>query len=334
MQRIINLAKPSYIFAAASAVGHEEHRGPLGGNFDFHDETDKFGAQTWEMAEGELGRTALALALAKANLNPKEIDVLYAGDLQNQCVASSGGLYSFGIPYVGLYGACSTVGEALMCCAMTLASGTSVRRAAAVTTSHNCAAERQFRLPLEYGGQRPPTAQWTATAGGAFLLSCDGGYACIDKVMPGVIIDGGISDANNMGAAMAPAAAHSILAYFSESGETPDDYDYIITGDLAREGSEILKNLLIHEGVTLDNHTDCGMLMYDYENQDVHSGGSGCGCSASILAAHFLPMLERGEIHRILLVPTGALMSTSSIQQGNTILGIAPVVRISSVKGE
>ncbi len=328
---IIKLNSPAYIFETASAVGCEEHKGPLGDKFDFHDETDKFGAKTWEMAEGELGRTALALALSKAKLAPEEIDMLFAGDLQNQCVASSGGLYSFKIPYVGLYGACSTLGEGLMSASLALSACRSLRRVAAVTTSHNCAAERQFRLPIEYGGQRPPTAQWTATAGGAFLLGREG-FAKIDTVMPGTIIDGGVADANNMGAAMAPAAADTIVKYFKESGETPEDFDAIITGDLAKEGSVLLGKILEKSDIRLKNHYDCGMMIYDYERQDVHSGGSGCGCSASVFSAHFLPLIKEGKMRRVLMIPTGALMSTGSIQQGNNILGIAPLVCVEGVR--
>ncbi|MDY3845282.1 MAG: stage V sporulation protein AD [Eubacteriales bacterium] len=327
MQKILKVKEPVCIFASASCVGHEEHLGPLGDCFDFYDDKDKFGAKTWELAEGELGRTALAFALKKAKLSPDKIDLLFAGDLQNQCVASSGGLSSFGIPYIGLYGACSTLGEGLICATLTMCAAHELERVAVVTTSHNCAAERQFRLPIEYGGQRPPTAQWTATAGGAFLISRNGGVK-ITELMPGVIVDGGISDANNMGAAMAPAAARTISDYFSQSTEKPSDFDAIITGDLAKEGSEILTHLLSQKSITLNNHRDCGMMIYDYEKQDVHSGGSGCGCSASVLAAYFLPRLVSGEMKKILLVPTGALMSTSSIQQGGTILGIAPLVRI------
>ena len=330
MQKILKIKSPICIFASASCVGHEERLGPLGDSFDFHDDSDKFGAKTWELAEGELGRCALAFALKKAKLSPDKIDLLFAGDLQNQCVASSGGLSSFGIPYIGLYGACSTLGEGLMSATLAMSAAEELERVAVVTTSHNCAAERQFRLPIEYGGQRPPTAQWTATAGGAFLLGREG-VVRIAELMPGTIIDGGISDANNMGAAMAPAAAHTISEYFGKSKEKPSDFDAIITGDLAKEGSEILTHLLSQSSITLSNHYDCGMMIYDYEKQDVHSGGSGCGCSASVFSAYFLPKLISGEMKKILLIPTGALMSTSSIQQGGTILGIAPLVRIERI---
>ena len=327
MGNILHLGQPVRIFSRASAVGHDEYRGPLGALFDFHDETDRFGADTWEKAEGELGRTVLNLALGRAGIPHTSLDLLFAGDLQNQCVASSGGLATFGLPYLGLYGACSTFVEGLLCASLALNGTQDLSRVGVVTTSHNCAAERQFRLPLEYGGQRPPTAQWTATAGGCALLERGEDGVCITAVMPGKMVDGGIRDAANMGAAMAPAVADTILRYFAESGDSPTDYDAIVTGDLGREGSAILSDLLAGKGVSLrDRHRDCGVMLYDPAYQDVHAGGSGCGCCASVTAAHFLPMLERGEIGRILLMATGALMSPSSIQQGGSIIGIAPLV--------
>ncbi|MBQ8174172.1 MAG: stage V sporulation protein AD [Clostridia bacterium] len=317
------------IFSRGSAVGHDEYRGPLGGLFDFHDKTDRFGADTWEKAEGELGRTALNLALNRAKLSHTVLDLLFAGDLQNQCVASSGGLSSFGLPYVGLYGACSTFVEGLLCATMALSSCRELSRVGVVTTSHNCAAERQFRLPLEYGGQRTPTAQWTATAGGCVLLERGESGVCVDRVMAGRMVDGGISDAANMGAAMAPAAADSLLRFFSESGEVPTDYDAVVTGDLGREGSAILSDLLAPHGISLgDRHRDCGVMLYDPDRQDVHAGGSGCGCIASVSCAYFLPKMEKKEMKRILLMATGALMSPSSIQQGGAIIGIAPIVTL------
>ena len=327
MGNILHLAQPVRIFARASAVGHDEYRGPLGSLFDFHDETDRFGADTWEKAEGELGRTVLNLALNRAGIPHTSLDLLLAGDLQNQCVASSGGLATFGLPYLGLYGACSTFVEGIVCASLALNGAAALSRVGVVTTSHNCAAERQFRLPLEYGGQRPPTAQWTATAGGCVLLERGKGGVCVRAVMPGRMVDGGIRDAANMGAAMAPAVADTILRYFAESGEDPIAYDAIVTGDLGREGSAILFDLLAARGISLHNrHRDCGVMIYDPAYQDAHAGGSGCGCCASVTAAHFLPMLERGEAKRILLMATGALMSPASIQQGGSIIGIAPLV--------
>lgn len=324
---IFDPARRPRILAAASAVGGEEYHGPLGPLFDFHDESDRFGADTWEHAESRLSHTVFSLLLNRAHMDHRTPDVLFAGDLENQCVASHEGLGSFGVPYVGLYGACSTAGEGLMLAALALSVPGGPDTAAVVTTSHYCAAERQFRTPLEYGSQRAPTAQWTATAGGAFLLSRAEGDVAVEAVMPGRVVDAGLRDPSNMGAAMAPAVADSLLRYLGERGETIDAYDAVITGDLAKEGSFWLDDLLKKEGVLIKNrHFDCGTLLYDYEKQDVHAGASGCGCSAAVLAARFLPALRDGEFGRVLFVATGALMSPSSLLQGGHIAGIAPVV--------
>ena len=260
---IIELEKPIRIFSHGTAVGYEEFRGPLGPLFDYHDDSDRFGAKTWEKAEGALGATALNFALNRAGLSHSALDLLLAGDLQNQCVASSGGLSAFGIPYLGLYGACSTFVEGLLVAALSMNAAAAITRAAVVSTSHNCAAERQFRLPLEYGGQRTPTAQWTATAGGCLLLERGGHGVCLTACMAGRMVDGGVSDAANMGAAMAPAAADTLLRYFAESGDSPAGYDAIITGDLGREGSAILSDLLAMKNLSLDGrHRDCGVLLH------------------------------------------------------------------------
>ena len=328
MRRIIYFDKktPSFL-SYASVGGYEEKRGQLGDKFDFCDKTDRFGMDTFEKAEAEMGRIALNLAMKKGNFSPVEIDALFAGDLENQCVASSSGLFSFGIPYIGLYSACSTCTEALLLLSA-LISHTEISRAASVTTSHNSAAERQFRTPIEYGGQRTPTAQWTATAAGAFILG-EGGEIKISDGMIGKIVDGLIADASNMGAAMARAAFDSIYTYFSLSKIPFEKFDYIVTGDLGFVGSEILCELLSKELSGAEKkHIDCGTLLYDKQNADVHSGASGCGCSASVLASHFLPMLKKGEINNILFLSTGALMSPSSVMQGENILGVAPVIHI------
>ena len=329
MKQIYTPEHPVTIVCTASAVGKEEHDGNFGDLFDYHDETDLFGADTWEHAEGSLGYTAFNLLLKKAGLPLDKVELLMAGDLQNQCVASSEGLCAAGVPFLGLYAACSTVGEGMVVSTMALNANKSLQNACIVTTSHNCAAERQFRLPLEYGGQRTPTAQWTATAGGAFLLARGKTGAVITEVMPGRMTDGGIADASNMGAAMAPAVRDSLLRYFAESGSLPSDFDRIVTGDLGMEGSALLFALMEREGIRIrECHEDCGVLMYNRKKQDVHAGGSGCGCSASLMAAHFVPSLCRGEIKRMLFLATGALMSPSSIQQGGHIIGIAPLVRL------
>lgn len=330
MRKIIRFENNPPSFLSWAAVGgYEERRGPLGEKFDFCDDTDRFGMPTWERAEGEMGRISLNLALSKCSFSQNDIDVLLAGDLENQCVASSGGLYSFGIPYIGLYSACSTCTEALFLLS-TLISHTEISVGATVTTSHNSAAERQFRTPIEYGGQRTPTAQWTATASGSFIIGT-GGKVKIKNGMIGKIVDGLTGDASNMGCAMARAAFDTFYSYFSVSELSPRDFDYVVTGDLGTVGSLVFEELIEKDMPNCHiKHIDCGNLLYDKNNADVHSGASGCGCSASVLASHFLPELEAGNIKNILFMSTGALMSPSSVMQGENILGIAPVIHISS----
>ena len=330
MKRITKLKSEIGFASYAAAGGFEERRGPLGESFDFCDTSDKFGQRTFELAEGEMGRVALNIALTKANISHKELDLLVAGDLQNQCVATSLGLHSFGVPFIGVYGACSTATESILTLSAFMDSNEDLKYTAAVTTSHNSAAERQFRTPIEYGGQRAGTAQWTSTAAGAFILTRTGDVR-ITEYMTGRIIDGVISDGANMGAAMAFSAADTISSYFEESGERPLDFDYIVTGDLGRVGSDILKEILAKNGSGAERiHTDCGLLLYDSEKQDAHSGASGCGTSASVLASHFLPLLSEGRIKKILFLSTGALMSPSSLLQGENIFGIAPLIRLES----
>ena len=330
MRKIINFENnPPTFLSWASVGGYEERRGRLGNLFDLCDDTDRFGMQTWEKAEGEMGRMSLNLAMKKAGLSPGNIDALLAGDLENQCVASSGGLYTFGIPYIGLYSACSTCTEALLLLS-TLISNTDISVGATVTTSHNSAAERQFRTPIEYGGQRTPTAQWTATASGAFILG-EGGDIKIKNGMIGKIVDGLTTDASNMGCAMARAAFDSIYTYFNLSDFSPRDFDYIVTGDLGKVGSSVIEELIAKEIPEADGkHIDCGNLLYDENLSDIHAGASGCGCSASVLASYFLPILKKKEIKNILFMSTGALMSPLSVMQGDNILGIAPIIHISS----
>ena len=327
---MITKLKSKIVFKSWAAVGgYEERRGPVGDKFDFCDDTDKFGQKTFEIAEGEMGRVALNVALGKANLSHGDIDLLVAGDLQNQCVASSVGLSSFGIPFIGVYGACSTCTEGLAVLSAFMENNEKMRHGSVVTTSHNSAAERQFRTPIEYGAQRSGTAQWTSTAAGAFILSRDGDGPRITEYRPGRMVDGAITDASNMGGAMAFAAADSIISYFEESGTHPSELDYIVTGDLGRVGSDVLCDILSKRLPGVERlHTDCGLLLYDMKKQDAHSGASGCGTSASVLAAHFLPLLSDGSLRRILFLSTGALMSQSSVLQGENIFGIAPLIKI------
>lgn len=338
MKRIKKLNTSARFVSWCAVGGYEEKNGPLGEAFDLCDESDSFGQRTWEMAEGEMGRCALNLALSKCRLSHESIELLVAGDLQNQCVASSVGLDSFGTPFLGIYGACSTCTEALLIMSSMIECG-AVRTGACVTTSHNSAAERQFRTPLEYGGQRSPSAQWTSTAAGSFVLSSDESIISSAKMsaveisdfMIGRIVDGATADGSNMGAAMSFAAAQSLIEYFAESDMKPRDFDYIVTGDLGRVGSDILKAILEERLPTAAaKHVDCGNLLYDKRNQDVHAGASGCGTSASVLASYFLPRLEEGELRDVLFLSTGALMSPSSVLQGNTIKGIAPIIHLHS----
>ncbi len=328
MRRIVYFDNDVSFLGSASVGGREEKRGPLGELFDFCDETDRFGMKTWEAAEAEIARLSLNLAMKKTKISPDDLDVLLAGDLENQCVASSSGLYSFGIPYIGLYSACSTATEALFILSNLISSGF-IKKGATVTTSHNSAAERQFRTPIEYGGQRSPTSQWTATAGGSFILG-SGGTVKIKEGLIGKIVDGLTTDAMNMGAAMARAAFDTIYTYFQLSNEKINNFDLIVTGDLGKYGSQILEELLKKDLPGAEKiHADCGNLLYDENKQDCHAGASGCGCSASVLASYFLPKMEKGELKNILFLSTGALMSPSSVLQGENILGIAPLLRFS-----
>ena len=325
------------ILAASSAVGKKEKEGPLGDLFDFSDPTDRFGQKTWERSESEMQRIVFSGAAGKLGIGEEDIDAVFAGDLLNQCVGSAYGLLQFDIPYFGLYGACSTCAEGLTLAAMTVSAGL-YRRAASVTSSHNASAERQYRNPLEYGGQRPPTAQWTVTGAGAFIVgkACGDASALIADVMPGVVVEKGIKDAANMGAAMAPAAADTVLRYLDENGKKPADFDLIVTGDLGFEGNSILHDLLAVAGAETARTgllTDCGMMLFDRERQDVHSGGSGCGCSAAVLAAYLLPLLKSGMLKNILFIGTGAMMSPSSTKQGEAIPAVAHLVHLTSPSG-
>ena len=324
---IVRLPRRPAILAAASVVGKEESLGPLGGGFDIVDETDRFGADTWEKSESEMQKKALNCALEKLGWDDTHLDVMLAGDLINQCAGSNYGLLDFDVPYFGLYGACSTVAEGLVLASL-LYGGGLYDRLGVISSSHNCSAERQFRFPVEYGGQRAPTAQWTVTGAGAFILG-EGSGPRIAEVLPGRAIDKGISDVNNMGAAMAPAAMDTVARYLDESGRAPTEFDAIVTGDLGYEGSGIFCDILRSHGYPVaDVHRDCGLMIYNREAQDKHAGGSGCGCSGVTLASHFLPRLARREMREILFMATGALMSPMSLQQGNNIPGIAHLVRI------
>lgn len=325
---VIKLDNLPVITAASSVVGKKESEGPLGKYFDYCDLTDRFGMKTWEKSESQMQNIALNFALSKRKIGPNNIDLLLAGDLMNQCTSSAYGLLAFDIPFLGLYGACSTAAEGLILSSL-LVNSKSVTRCASVSSSHFCSAERQFRFPLEYGGQRTPTAQWTVTGAAAFIVEETGEGPKIADVMPGRTVDQGITDANNMGAAMAPAAIDTLKRYFEATMTKPSDYDLIVTGDLGYEGHSIVCDIMAKEGYDMGKtYNDCGLIIYDLEKQDVHAGGSGCGCSATVLAAHIIPNIISGYYKNVLFIGTGALMSPGAINQGQSIPGIAHLVHI------
>lgn len=324
--------KPSVI-AYAAVVGKAESEGPYGGEFDEVVEDNKAGSNTWEQAESLFQQRAVGHVLRKSGLEPDRIDLMIAGDLLNQCVGSSYGLKDYFIPYLGIYGACSTFAEGLLLSAALVNAGY-IDTAIASTSSHFSTAERQFRFPLNYGGVRTPTAQWTATAAGAALVGFSGKPPFIRAATVGKIEDMGITDLNNMGAAMAGAAYDTLTRHMKHRGTHPQDYDVIITGDLGQVGSDLLYDLFQRDGVSLrEHHKDCGLMIYDRAAQDVHAGGSGCGCSASMMCGHFFKRIQAGELKRVLYCATGALMSPTVVQQGGSIPGIAHCVEISSEAG-
>ena len=271
-------------------------------------------------------------ALKKAKLSMEDMDFIFAGDLLNQCVASAISARGTKVPYIGLYGACSTFAEAVGVSAVFADSA--AKNCLAMASSHFCSAERQYRFPLEYGGQRPPSSQWTATAAGAAIISKSEKPPYIKAVCFGTVEDLGINDQNNMGAAMAPAAAETLSRFFRDTYTDPEDYDLIVTGDLGAVGAGLLRELMEKEGYSLgDNYNDCGLMLFDREKQQVESGASGCGCSAAVISGHIIPKIRCGELKTVLAVSTGALMSPTSIQQGETIPGVAHLVCFSSQKG-
>ena len=321
--------RPPALLGRAAVGGKREAQGPLGADLDKTFGDTSLGMDTWEQAEAQLQKEAVALALVRAGLKPENLDLIFAGDLMNQCISSTFGVMGYQVPFLGQYGACSTMAQALLLAALAVESG-AARQAAAVTSSHFCSAERQFRLPLEYGGQRSPTAQWTATAAGCAVVGPDGRVK-VRGGLVGKIVDLGVKDPANMGAAMAPAAADSIARYLRDTGTAPGDYDGIFTGDLGAVGTALLYQLLAEEGVHLQRvHDDCGLLLYDRQRQDVHAGGSGCGCSAAVLCGHLLKRMEQGELGDILFCATGALMSPTSQQQGQSIPGVCHVVHLTA----
>lgn len=319
---------PSIITSAAIG-GKMESEGPLGDYFDKINEDPYFSEGTFEKGESQLQKQAITHALQKASIPPSDIDVMFGGDLLNQCTGTTYGVRDFEIPFLGIYGACSTMAEGLLLSSI-FVDGGYAKKALAVTSSHFCTAERQYRFPLNYGGQRTPTSQYTATAGGALVVSAKGDPPYVRGCTIGKVIDMGVTDANNMGAAMAPAAYSTISQFFKDTGLAPSYFDAIVTGDLGKVGSRILCELFERDGISIrDNHKDCGLMLYSFDEQDVHAGGSGCGCAGSVLCGYLLPQLRSGSMKNILFAATGALMSPTVNQQGESIPSISHAVWIS-----
>ena len=317
---------PPVIAAQAAVGGKKEGEGPLAAAFDELSSDNRFGQSSWEAAEKYLQLRAARLCLQKAQLPEEKVRLVLAGDLQAQCTASGYAMRELGVPFAGVFGACSTMAETLGLGAALCASG-AAEHLLAMASSHFCAAERQFRTPLSYGAVRTPTAQWTATAAGALVLAAEEKTGpAVTCVTIGKVVDKGIKDANNMGAAMAPSAYDTLKAHFEDTGRGPDYYDLIVTGDLGKLGWEIVMEFFSQDGTPLSNYSDCGLLLFDLKEQDVHSGGSGCGCSAAVLCGPLLRDMHRGKIHRLVFAGTGAMMSPTSVQQGQPIAGICHAV--------
>ena len=334
----VRLERPVYILNSASIVGTKEGQGPLGLLFDKVGRDDMFGCKTWEEAESALQKEAVGLALEKAGLRPEDISYIFAGDLLGQSMATSFGISSYQIPLLGVYGACSTCGESLALGAMSIAGGFA-DKVACVTSSHFASAEKEFRFPLDYGSQRPLSATWTVTGSGAFVLSDEpegGGRkarARISAMTVGKVVDYGLKDSMNMGACMAPAAASTLEQHFTDFAGQPEEYDKIITGDLGKVGQRVLIDLLRKQGYDIsEQHMDCGLEIYDAASQDTHAGGSGCGCSAVTLSAYILKQLEEGNWKKVLFMPTGALLSKTSFNEGMSVPGIAHALVIETIR--
>lgn len=324
----IAFEEPAYIVEGASVVGEKEGEGPLGKLFDVVEQDPMLGQDSWEEAESLLQKEAIQKVLFKSNMNKEDIRYIFAGDLLGQLIASTFGILEFEIPFFGLYGACSTIGEALSIAAITV-NGGNANHVIAIASSHFASAERQFRFPLAYGNQRPYAATWTVTGAGAVIVSKNKGFAKITGITTGKIVDFGVKDAQNMGACMAPAAADVIYTHFKDFNTTAEDYDKIITGDLGIVGKTILLDLLKDKGYDISKvHMDCGIEMFDASSQDTHAGGSGCGCAATVLTSYIFQQLKKKAWKKVLFIPTGALMSPVSFNEGNSVPGIAHLVQI------
>ena len=329
--QIYILNKPVNIASTASIVGPKEKDGPLHQFFDQCLEDEFWGEKTWEKAESNFVKETVSMAISKSGIPSSEIDFCFAGDLLNQCIASSFGIRETNIPFIGLFGACSTFIESMMTGSVFI-DGDFATNVLCSASSHFCSAEKQFRFPLELGNQRPPSSQWTVTGAGATVLTKDGTGPFITSITPGKIVDMGIKDANNMGAAMAGAAEDTLISHFKDTGRKPSYYDAIFTGDLGHIGKDILIDLASSKGYNIrNNYNDCGVIIFDKEKQDTHSGGSGCGCIATVFSGYVYNMLQEKKYNKVLMIATGALMNSTSTQQGESIPGIAHAISIENL---
>lgn len=329
-RRTLEFSDKIKVASYGNIVGKFEGEGPLSKYFDMVVNDEYFGEKTYEKAETKMQKTALNSALQKAVLKASDLDLIASGDLLNQCISSSYSVRDNDVPFIGLFGACSTMALSTIVASLSVECGYS-RYAAGVTSSHFCSAERQFRQPLEYGGQRTPSAQRTVTAGAAVIVGGQKGNININRITLGSVIDFLVTDANNMGAAMAPAAADTLMHYFEDTNTAPDDYDMILSGDLGSVGASILRDMMNEKGFELkNNYNDCGLMIFDNEKQDTHAGGSGCGCSGAVLTGYVLPKLASEELKNVLFMSTGALMSPTASQQGESIPAVAHLVNFVS----
>ena len=319
---------PITIVETGSIVGPKEAAGPLNKYFDKCLDDEFWGEKSWEKAESKIIKETANMAIGKSNIAIQDIDFCFAGDLLNQCISSSFGLREINIPFFGIFGACSTFVESMILGSTFIEAG-GAKNVLCATSSHFCSAEKQFRFPLELGNQRPPTSQWTVTGAGCAILSNNGNGPFITHVTPGKIVDMGIKDANNMGAAMAPAAFDTLITHFEDTGRSPNYYDAIITGDLGYIGKDILRDLCKTKGYNINsNYDDCGVLIFDKQKQDTHSGGSGCACVATVFSGYLFKQLRDKKINKILVIATGALTNSTTAQQGESIPGIAHAIAI------
>ena len=327
-KQTIKFDRPPTILETACIVGPKESDGPLAKYFDKCLEDEFWGESTWEKAESKIIRETVNTVIAKSGISSTDIDYCFAGDLLNQCISSSFGLRETNIPFFGVFGACSTFVES-MSLGSILIDGGAANNVLCATSSHFCSAEKQFRFPLELGNQRPQTSQWTVTGAGSVILSKNGQGPFVTHITPGKIVDMGIKDANNMGAAMAPAAADTLLTHFKDTGRNPSYYDIILTGDLGYIGKEIVNDMMLSKGYNIkSNYNDCGVLIFDKESQDTHSGGSGCACCGTVFSGYIYNKLKEKKYKKVLLVATGALMNSTSVQQGESIPGIAHAISV------